>query len=198
MLLNSNMFREYDIRGYALPSPGRTVNLDSTAARHIGMAFGSRLPVGSTVVVTADARLTSPESTIMARLHDYWETTEATLDRFANAPLSAVAFGCTGASYLAGKDEEDALVAERAGSGGFMRLNPTVDDIPDRYAVERDGIRLLVLGGVRGGGEGCACPANILLKALLDHLLLQQGDVLLLDMEAGIEHVKLQRSTACT
>jgi len=85
--------------------------------------------------------------------------------------------------------EEDALVAERAGSAGFIRLNPTVDDIPDRYAVERDGIRLLVLGGVRGGGEGCACPANILLKALLDHLLLQRGDVLLLDMEAGIEHL---------
>ena len=85
--------------------------------------------------------------------------------------------------------EEDALVAERAGRGGLIRLNPTVDDIPDRYAVERNGIRLLVLGGVRGGGTGCACPANTLLKSLLAHLLLQEGDVLLLDMEAGIEHL---------
>ena len=85
--------------------------------------------------------------------------------------------------------EEQALIAQRTGSGGFIRLNPTVDDIPGRYAVERDGVRLLVLGGVRGGGEGCACPANVLLKALLDHLLLQERDALLLDMEAGIEHL---------
>ena len=85
--------------------------------------------------------------------------------------------------------EEEALVAQRAGTGGFIRLNPHVEDIPDRYAVERDGVRLLVLGGIRGGGEGCACPANVLLKALLDHLLLQENDLLLLDMEAGIEHL---------
>jgi len=85
--------------------------------------------------------------------------------------------------------EEKALVAERTGSGGFIRLNPRVEDIPSRYTVERNGIRLLVLGGIRGGGEGCACPANVLLKALLAHLLLRDDDLLLLDMEAGIEHL---------
>jgi len=85
--------------------------------------------------------------------------------------------------------EEEALVAERTGSGGFIRLNPRVEDIPSRYTVERNGIRLLVLGGIRGGGEGCACPANVLLKALLAHLLLRNDDLLLLDMEAGIEHL---------
>lgn len=84
---------------------------------------------------------------------------------------------------------EEELVAERAGSGGFIRLNPTVNDIPSRYTVEKDGIRLLVLGGIRGGGTGCACPANSLLKALLSHLLVQEKDVVLLDMEAGIEHL---------
>ena len=68
-------------------------------------------------------------------------------------------------------------------------MNPTVDDIPDRYAVEQDGIRLLVLGGVRGGGMGCACPANTLLKALIAHLMLQEDDVVIVDMEAGIEHL---------
>ena len=85
--------------------------------------------------------------------------------------------------------EEEELVAERAGTGGFIRLNPTVDDIPSRYTVERDGIRLLVLGGIRGGGTGCACPANTLLKALLAHLLVTEKDLVLLDMEAGIEHL---------
>lgn len=90
--------------------------------------------------------------------------------------------------------EEEALVTERTGSGGFIRLNPHVEDIPSRYTVERNGIRLLVLGGIRGGGKGCACPANVLLKALLSHLLLHDDDLLLLDMEAGIEH--LGRGTA--
>lgn len=84
-------------------------------------------------------------------------------------------------------DEE--LVAERAGLGGFVRLNPTVDDIPDRYTVRRGGIRLIVLGGIRGGGQGCACPANVLLRSLLAHLLLKERDVVFLDMEAGIEHL---------
>jgi CO dehydrogenase maturation factor len=84
---------------------------------------------------------------------------------------------------------EEELIAERAGTGGFIRLNPTVDDIPSRYTVERNGIRLLVLGGIRGGGGGCACPANTLLKALLAHLLVREDDVVLLDMEAGIEHL---------
>jgi len=85
--------------------------------------------------------------------------------------------------------EEEDLIADRAGTGGLVRLNPTVDDIPSRYAVERDGIRLLVLGGIRGGGAGCACPANALLKALLAHLLVREKEVVLLDMEAGIEHL---------
>jgi len=84
---------------------------------------------------------------------------------------------------------EEELIAERAGTGGFIRLNPTVDDIPSRYTVDRNGIRLLVLGGIRGGGTGCTCPANTLLKALLAHLLVRQDDVILLDMEAGIEHL---------
>lgn len=66
-----------------------------------------------------NARLTSPHGTIEARLRDYWATTEASLDQFANAPISAVAFGCTGATYLAGKDEEDALVARIEDARGY-------------------------------------------------------------------------------
>ncbi len=90
--------------------------------------------------------------------------------------------------------EERELIKERVGEEGFVKLNPTVDDIPDRYSVERDGIRLLVLGGVRRGGGGCACPANTLLQSLLRHLFLQAGEVVIVDMEAGIEH--LGRGTA--
>ena len=102
-------------------------------------------------------------------------------------PNLATTLGITEPIAPLADDEE--LVAERTGTGGFIRLNPTVDDIPSRYTVERNGIRLLVLGGIRGGGSGCACPANTLLKALLAHLLVREDDAVLLDMEAGIEHL---------
>jgi len=85
--------------------------------------------------------------------------------------------------------EERELIKERVGEEGFVKLNPTVNDIPDRYSVEQDGIRLLVLGGIRRGGGGCACPANTLLQSLVRHLFLRHGEVVLVDMEAGIEHL---------
>lgn len=90
--------------------------------------------------------------------------------------------------------EQEELIAERAGREGLIRLNPRVDDIPDRYSVYKDGIRLMVLGGIRRGGGGCACPANTFLRALLRSILLRPGEMVLVDMEAGIEH--LGRGTA--
>lgn len=89
--------------------------------------------------------------------------------------------------------EQEDLIAQRVGAG-FVNLNPTVDDIPDRYVVERDGIKLLVLGGIRRGGGGCACSANTFLRALLRHLLLKRDEAVVVDMEAGVEH--LGRGTA--
>lgn len=91
------------------------------------------------------------------------------------------------------------LIEERTGarpgaSGGFFRLNPQVDDIPERFSLAKDGIRLLVMGGVKRGGGGCICPESVLLKSLINHLLLGRRDVVILDMEAGIEH--LGRATA--
>jgi CO dehydrogenase maturation factor len=91
--------------------------------------------------------------------------------------------------------ELKSLLQERLGAlDSFFRLNPKVDDIPEEFAVEREGIRLLVLGGVREGGAGCACPQNTLLKALLQHLILERRDWILVDFEAGLEH--LGRATA--
>jgi CO dehydrogenase maturation factor len=57
-----------------------------------------------------------------------------------------------------------------------------------------DGIRILTMGTVKAGGTGCLCPENALLRSLVTHLLLRRGEVLILDMEAGIEH--LGRGTA--
>jgi CO dehydrogenase maturation factor len=90
------------------------------------------------------------------------------------------------------------LIAERtetrSGLSSFFKLNPKVDDLPDKLALKMDGIRLMVLGGVRKGGAGCICPESALLKNLVRHLILNQDEAVVLDMEAGLEH--LGRGTA--
>ena len=89
------------------------------------------------------------------------------------------------------------LIKERTGAaepGGYFRLNPKVDDIPDEFALKLGNVRLLRLGGVNQGGGGCICPASALVKALLTHLILGRDDHVVMDMEAGIEH--LGRATA--
>jgi len=50
------------------------------------------------------------------------------------------------------------------------------------------------LGGVKKGGAGCICPESTLLKALVTHIVLARDEVVVMDMEAGIEH--LGRGTA--
>ena len=79
--------------------------------------------------------------------------------------------------------------AKDQGGGLVFRLNPEVDDLPDRFSVEADGVRLLELGSVELGGKGCMCPEGALLKALMQHLLLRVPDNVILDMEAGLEHM---------
>jgi CO dehydrogenase maturation factor len=91
------------------------------------------------------------------------------------------------------------LIEERTGarpgqSAPFFKLNPKVDDIPEKYSVKHDGVRLMVMGRIKRGGTGCYCPEGALLQALLSHLLIQRDEVVILDMEAGIEH--LARGTA--
>lgn len=91
------------------------------------------------------------------------------------------------------------LIEERTGArpgsmGSMFKLNPRVDDIPERFAARIDGIRLLIMGTVQSGGGGCVCPESVLLKSLMNHLLLGRREVVILDMEAGIEH--LGRATA--
>ncbi len=84
------------------------------------------------------------------------------------------------------------LVEERTGADEFnkvFKLNPKVDDIPDKYAKKCNGVKLLVLGTVDTGGSGCVCPENVMLKRIINHLMLRSKDVVLLDMEAGLEHL---------
>lgn len=95
--------------------------------------------------------------------------------------------------------EMEELIAERTGAqpgafGGYFRLNPRVDDLPDAYSAAHRGIRLLELGAVERGGSGCICPESVLLRSLVTHILLRRDEVVLLDMYAGVEH--LGRATA--
>ncbi len=85
--------------------------------------------------------------------------------------------------------EDEALVRERVGASGFINLSPRVEDLPERLAVPVAGMRLLVMGSVAGAGGGCACAANALLKALLAHLVLEREQWLIVDLEAGVEHL---------
>jgi CO dehydrogenase maturation factor len=91
------------------------------------------------------------------------------------------------------------LIQERTGAkpgsfGTFFKLNPKVDDIPERFSIQRDGIKLLVMGTVKRGGSGCLCPEGAMLKSLLSHLVLGRSEVVIMDMDAGVEN--LGRGTA--
>ena len=86
------------------------------------------------------------------------------------------------------------LIEERTGAkkgsfGSMIKLNPKVDDLPDEMGVVYQGVKLLLLGCIPQGGGGCFCPENILLKNLVRHLLVQREEVLIIDMEAGLEHL---------
>ena len=92
-----------------------------------------------------------------------------------------------------------ALIEERTGAkvnqyGQMFKINPRVDDIAGEYAYAHRGVALLVLGAIERGGGGCACAESILLKALVTDLVLFKGETLVMDMEAGVEH--LGRATA--
>lgn len=90
---------------------------------------------------------------------------------------------------------EERTGAKPGGVGGWFKMNPKVDDIPERFSATHHGVRLLQLGTVKKGGAGCICPESVLLKTLVTHLLLDRtSEEVIMDMEAGVEH--LGRATA--
>jgi len=120
------------------------------------------------------------------------------IDADPDANLAA-GLGIDGADKIVPISEMKQLVLERTGAqpgsiGGFFKLNPKVDDLPDALSVTKDAIKLMRLGGVKKGGAGCICPESALLRALVMHIVLARDEVVVMDMEAGIEH--LGRATA--
>jgi CO dehydrogenase maturation factor len=89
------------------------------------------------------------------------------------------------------------LISLKTGTGypGVYHLTFPVEDVVERYAVHTpSGVDLLVMGTVASMGSGCTCPANAVVRALLRHVTVQRDEVVILDMEAGVEH--LGRGTA--
>ena len=120
------------------------------------------------------------------------------IDADPDANLAA-AVGIPDAEEIVPIAEMKDLIFERTeakpGSiGGFFKLNPKVDDLPDALSKRLGNIKLMRLGGVKKGGHGCICPESTLLKALVTHIVLARDEIVVMDMEAGIEH--LGRGTA--
>ena len=120
------------------------------------------------------------------------------IDADPDANLAA-ALGIEGAENITPIADMKDMIFERTGVqpgtiGGFFSLNPHVDDLPDALSVRKDNIKLMRLGSVKKGGSGCLCPESSLLKALVRHIVLARDEVVVMDMEAGIEH--LGRATA--
>ena len=80
------------------------------------------------------------------------------------------------------------LIRERVGEG-FIHLNPDVADLPERLSKKVGNLNLLVMGTIATAGGGCACSPNALLKALLAHLIIERRQWVIVDLEAGVEHL---------
>jgi CO dehydrogenase maturation factor len=139
-------------------------------------------------------------SALLAYTYANESKTVMAIDADPDANLaSALGMPADQAAHITPIAQMDDLIEERTGarpgeSGGFFSLNPRVDDIPDRFSATHRGIKLLVLGTVGRGGAGCICPESSLLRNLVRHLVVGRSEVVILDMEAGLEH--LGRGTA--
>jgi CO dehydrogenase maturation factor len=120
------------------------------------------------------------------------------IDADPNANLAAT-LGFPNSNRIIPISEMADLIEERTGARPgelttFFKVNPKVNDLPEKYCLEHNGIKLMVMGRLKRGGSGCYCPENALLQALVTHLLLERDEVVIMDMEAGVEH--LGRGTA--
>jgi CO dehydrogenase maturation factor len=107
---------------------------------------------------------------------------------------SAIGLPKEGLTKLSPIASMTSMIEERTGAkkgsyGTMFKLNPKVDDLPDDMGVVYQGVKLLLLGCIPQGGGGCFCPENVLLKNLVRHLLVQREEALIIDMEAGLEHL---------
>ncbi len=148
------------------------------------IAISGKGGVGKTTLAGVMARIVAAEGKKVLAIDADPDSNLASaigLDKEALAKLSPIA-------------SMTSLVEQRTGAkkgtfGAMLKLNPKVDDLPDEWGVVYQGVKLLLLGCIPQGGGGCFCPENVLLKNLVRHLLIQQEEALIIDMEAGLEHL---------
>ena len=134
------------------------------------------------------------KTTIMALLakHAQKHFNEVLVIDADSSPHMAQTLGIENPESISAISEMKDLLVERSGKvegSPFYNINPKIDDLPDRFMIEKDGIKLMILGAIQTGDKGCACAENTVLKRLLTKLLLQTDQAILLDMEAGVEHL---------
>ncbi len=149
-------------------------------AMGIKVAIGGKGGVGKTTVCAVWARILAEDGfDVLA------------VDADPNTNLCA-AFGIPSEQSPEPLVKMKQLIAERTGTGkdtigAYFRLNPKVSDLPEKYWLKVDGLKLLVLGGITQAGTGCACPEGAFLKSLLTNTILQRQEVVLVDLAAGPE-----------
>jgi CO dehydrogenase maturation factor len=134
------------------------------------------------------------KTTIMALLADQFkkEGKEVLIIDADPSPHMAQTIGIKNIDTIKPIADMTELLVERSGKvkgSPFYQINPQVDDLLQKFMIEQDGIRLMVLGSIQTAEGGCACPENTVLKRMLTKLLLSPTQVVLLDMEAGVEHL---------
>ena len=158
---------------------------------HHGHGAGTRLVVvgkggvGKSTVTALLARLSARRGLqVVAVDADEQQNLAATLGIGWEAAAGIVAVAAD-ADYV----EEKTGARPGEGAGAMLRLNPDTADIVERRAVlGPDGVRLLVMGGVRQAGGGCLCPETALIQAAVAGMHLHPEDVVLMDTHAGVEH----------
>lgn len=96
--------------------------------------------------------------------------------------------------FMGGKKKVEDEISVRIKSGvpehlvNLMLREIKVDEIPSKYILENDGIKLVTVGKILMALEGCACPIGVVSRSFLKGLILQPDEVAVIDMEAGVEH----------
>ena len=111
-----------------------------------------------------------------------------------SSPNLALTLGLTAeeARKIVPLTENKELVDSKTSTGysGVYNLNFRVDDIIRDYAIKTPlGVDLIVMGTVKAMGSGCMCAPNAVVRALLRHLMVERNEAVVLDLEAGVEHI---------
>jgi len=145
--------------------------------------------VGKTTVAAILARLYSQQGDFVLAVDADPDANLASAIGFSESEILKIQPLCSLSSLI-----EERTGARPGAGGGFFKINPRVDDVVDRFGIQFENIRLISIGKPKPGGTGCYCPENVFIKSLVTHLILKKNELLIVDMEAGIEH--LGRGTA--